>query len=821
MRNEQILNGKWELAAFDSGCGDWQRVESPYPLHAPVPGEVHPALESAGIIDDPFYGTNSEHLQWIEDKEWWYRRSFTLPSGFEKSRTYIEFEGLDTFAAVLLNGEVIGTTENMFIAHSFDVTGRIHHDAENVLEVRLSPTLAASKIDVNQYRYRYGAMRIGARKMQCSFGWDWTPRLIGAGIWRSVRVISYDRLSIGGVRVSSEVKGDSANVWLTTEIENSSGGSVDAVVSVAIAGNGSRETMDVTTTVPVGGKTIDAVLSVPNPKLWWPNGLGEQPMYRAIVSLLCDGAAVDVAEQPFALRKVEIRDRDESGNHAFIFVINDVPVFARGANWIPADHFPSRVTRDKYRELLLLARDAHFNMLRVWGGGIYEDDEFYNLCDEWGIMVWQDFMFSLAEYPESLNFSANVEREVRSVVRRLRNHPSIVMWCGNNECEIDMQPNEAWIGKRYFHEMIPSILDELDGTRPYLPSTPYGGSTANSPDVGTFHGGSWFGTAIGDVRYWRKLIEVENARFVAEFYAQGPPEIETIRRCIPEDKLLPVDGPVWEIHNPNNIYRQNLIGMTSQEALVKFTNDMMGDPQSAEDFATLAGVLQGEFVKAEIDRYRTRKFGTAGALFWMFDDTWPSVSYSLVDYYLRPKPAYYYARRAFAPVLMAFGPDNETVGAWVVNDTVQTISGTAWISTVTFGEADAEFKRVSFEAQPNASQRIWSGIPGDKPEEQVLIGKLEVDGQIISRCNYFFAPFRNINFPDTSLSVQRAYEDNCLILTITTNEYARCVHFEGLPDLARPDDNYFDMFPGESREVIVRRVTAEEAERITVCLVGL
>lgn len=815
------LNGAWQLAGFDYNNADWGNFDSPYPVWAEVPGEVHPALMQAGVIDDPFQGDNAEKVKWIEDKEWWYRRTFRLPQEFLRSQTYLEFDGLDTYASVYLNGEEIGQAENMFVPYRFDVTGKLKEDDENTVEVRFEPAVKVLErmgIDFKSYYLRYNPIRIGARKMQASFGWDWLPRLIGAGIWLDARVASYDQLSIRDIYVVPQImESGEAKVRVQIDVQSHVPHSVNAQLSLSIELNENKEKLEISRIIPTSGELIEAEIVLSDPKLWWPNGLGEHPLYTASVEILADGRMLDEKRQRFGIRTVDLVEQNEDSEPAFFFKINGVPVYAKGANWIPADGFPSRVIKDRYYNLLSLAKDANFNMLRAWGGAIYEKQEFYDFCDDLGIMVWQDFQFSLAEYPDKDWLANSVNTEAHSVIRQLRNHPSLVFWCGNNECEMDTRSNASWPGKRFFHEIIPEALRELDNTRPYWPSSPYGGDVAHSSDYGDYHGEPWFHSVKGekDIHDWRYYLDCDKGLFMTEFPTQGIPEIESLQRILPRDQIFPPDGPSWNMRSMNNVQRQERIGMTSREALVKMIDEMMGEPKDADELAYFSGVLQGEFLRWQIEYYRRHKFNIGGSLFWCFNDAWPAIGYSVVDYYLRPKPAYYYIRRAFSPVALVFDEHEDGAGAWVVNDTLEPVYGTAWIAMLSFG-SDPQWQEARFKVPPNGVDLIWTGLDPDDPNTQILIGSLEVDGETIYRSSFFFTVPRDLKLPSAEINVEKSYVDGegLLILQLISDQYVHSVKLVGLPDAARPDDNYFDLFPHEARIIEIRGINAFEAEGV-------
>ena len=538
MKNTISLNGEWRLAGFEENQGNWAAPESLLPEGAIqakgyVPGEVHVDLLRSGIIPDPYYALNANDVQWIEDKEWWYKRTFDVDEDFLQTKTFLVFDGLDTFATVYVNGQQVGEASNMFIPHRFDVTELVKL-GRNAVAVKFAPTAKiAERMDYSKYMGCFDTPRVNVRKMQCAFGWDWTHRFVGAGIWRDACLVSYDRVSIASIHVEPEIVGSYTNAWVTIEVDNYTTEDQDVAASIVVSLGEMSENIEVIDTVTPFGGVIEAVIRIEEPELWWPNGMGEPTLYTCMVGLQVGDEVQDAAEEKFGVRTLAIVEHNEKGDNVFTLLVNGEEVFCKGGNWVPADHFVSNVTAERYQELVKLAKDANFNMLRVWGGGIYEHPAFYEACDEMGIMIAQDFMFSCATYPEHDDFCREVAREAEIIIKQLRNHPSIVIWSGNNECEMGYPPDAQWSGKKLFHEVIPNVLRRLDHSRPYRPCCPFGGEVGNDPSVGDWHGGSWFSVYDGDPTKWRGVIEGEHGLFVSEFGTLGPPQAESLREFIP------------------------------------------------------------------------------------------------------------------------------------------------------------------------------------------------------------------------------------------------------------------------------------------------
>jgi beta-mannosidase len=443
MYSRLSLNGIWDLVGFEPDQGDWPSVELPYPVKADVPGTVLPALVKAGVVDEKLFIAHPQRFNWIDEKEWCYRRTFELPDGFERTRSYMELDGLGASARVMLNGKAIEKTADALVSNRFDVTGKLRAEGENMVEVRFAPPDRTSSQE----------MRHGHND---------------AGIRRGAEVVSCDKLSIRNVRIQNDVELHAAEAWISVEIENHIGEETDAFVTVVVARGESREKMDIRESIPADGGVVEAVVRILEPELWWPNGMGEQPIYVALVGLQADGEIQDVREERFGLRTVELLDN--AGGATFELLINGTPIKVSGADWSPASRFALQGSEDDYRDALIKARDDGYNLLRVRGDGVCEDDVFCRMCDELGIMVWQDLMSAR----DGRCAIEELRSEVTRIITALRNHPSIVLWCG---CE---EGKGEWL----FDEDIASIVRRQDGSRPYRSSIPEPEAVLNRPPIG-------------------------------------------------------------------------------------------------------------------------------------------------------------------------------------------------------------------------------------------------------------------------------------------------------------------------------------------------
>jgi len=802
------LDGVWYLRGFKPGEGEKKGAyKEDYKtdgwIKARVPGVVHLDLLENGLIPDPFYGLNEEKVRWVEEMEWWYRREFDLPEDIvNMDAVEIHFMGLDTFATIWLNGVKVGETDNMFIPWVFDVK-KLVKPGRNVIAIKFAPptkTLEEIKAREEKMKRVFLPPRAYGRKAQYSFGWDWAPRLPTSGIWRSVKLIAYNTARLGHI-AALPVKVTKEEADMRVEAEVYAIREVEARITFELSYGEERYDKVVQLRLEPGYNEVRTSIRVPKPKLWWPHGYGPQNLYQFKVKLEGEGELLDEKSTRVGIRSIElVQEPDEEGK-SFIFKINGVPIFCKGANWIPADSFLPRVTREKYEALLNMVVEANMNMLRVWGGGIYEDDVFYDLCDEKGIMIWHDFMFACAAYPEKSWFIENVKREVEEVVKRLRNHPSIVLWCGDNECEW------AESGRVISHRIIPDICARLDPTRPYWPSSPYGGKDPNSPHEGDRH--SW------DV--WHGWLDYDGythdpARFVSEFGIQSPPDMETIEAfTAPEDRWF--FSKVMEYHNKQPHGNERIFWYLIMHYRI---------PRDLEELVYWAQVNQGEGLKTGIEHWRRRKFRTSGCLIWQLNDCWPVVSWSLIDYYLRPKASYYIVKRAFSPILVSLVKEGESVSVYIVSDKLVDMNGKLEFMVQDVNGNIFYREAIDVKVPANSSIRVMSKDLKDLPisdrTTQYLLARLLVGDKVVSENVLFLERVKHLKLPKPNIKAEVKKVDPKglrFLVRIRTDKYAKAVKLKLMGIKAKFSDNYFDLLPNTVKGVIVEveEPTSEEEIR--------
>ncbi len=803
------LNGRWRLGWCEPGEGERRGWPEQGPsgarlVEASVPGDVHLDLLEAGFIEEPLYGLNARDCGWMEDKDWWYGRHFHVAAEQLGSRSELKFGGLDCTADIWLNGKHVACTDNAHIPHTVDVTDEVA-PGDNLLVVRVDAGVRAKQErETAKYTMHTAAEdspRIWVRKPQFTFSWDWAPRLLTCGIWRSVELNSYAEAALRDICLRTNLQDDgTARVQVIAEVEVFSGQGLEVEVTVALSLEATHA-LTLSADPEQGAALVEGELIVEEPKLWWPAALGEPALYDVHATLRHEGGLLDQTRFRYGLREIELIQEPLPGDEgeSFTIAVNGEQVFCKGANWVPGDSIIARVTPAKYRALVGAASEANFTMLRVWGGGVYEDDAFYDLCDEHGILVWQDFMYACAYYPDDdPAFLAESEREARAAVRRLRNHPCIALWCGNNENQwIHYQRQQQGkaadrcYGMRIYEEVQPRVCQELDPTRPYWPSSPYGGEDPASQLEGNRHG--WFVSILAptlDERTDYSLYERDRAKFMTEFGVLAPPGMDSLRRYLPCDEQQR-GSDAWEYHN--NRFEQG----TNQEALKRYWRP--AEHLSLDDYVRFSQVIQAEALKFSLEHWRRRKFLTSGSLFWMYSDCWGEVGWTVIDYYLNRKPSYWAVKRAFAPVLVSFAPGDGSMRPCLVNDTAEAVDAKltyGWVNVRT-GAVDMESRCVHI-GRSAASEVATLPLPAGDRNAWMAYGRLERDGAVLSRNRRFLAGF---NFNRLDLPVAHvATELSDGEIALRTDHFAWQVHLDAPRGVAL-EDNDFDMLPGEHRSL--------------------
>jgi len=790
-----LLNGEWTFGEAPPG---WRPGTEPGPsewLPAAVPGCVHTDLMAAGRIPDPFLRLNARDVAWVAEKDWLYVREFEVDETLlSADAVELVCEGLDTFATIALNEREIARTENAFIGHVFDVKDALR-PGRNVLAVRFeSSDRICAEREARSGKLPGGA-RVYARKPQYATGWDWGPVLPTCGVWRGVFLRGFDTARIESVHAPADLVGALGRVGLSVELRRTNGAPL--TVNAALSRDG-RNVASVE--VRHVGDRAEAALEVPRPDLWWPAGCGDQGLYDLAVRVRDHERELDRRELRIGFRTCELERRPDDEGESFIFKVNGRRIFCKGANWIPADSFLPRVTAETYRRLLEAAVEGHMNMIRVWGGGVYEPDVFYDVCDELGLLVWQDFMYACSDYPDEDWFRRQAAAEARAVVARLRNHPCIALYCGNNENqwmhEMGDGP-ETSSGDTIYTDILPDACRELDPARPYWPGSPYGGPGANSEAHGDCHDWDVWHGSVEPKQYLEK-----RPRFVSEFGFQGFPTMDTLV-AFAEPGDLSLKSEVMAHH-------QRCPGGT--EKIEQAVRQFLGEPRDFDEAVLFSQMMQAEALRIGIEHWRRHKWHTAGALVWQLNDCWPAISWALVDSGLRPKPAYYAVRRAFAPVVLTAHAEGENVVITGINDTEQGVSGTLDIELFDL-LGEAQLVRTAAVSVPADGVAVLCSVPADcvpglDPSRHFLWATFYGGMHQLSAAHLFSDP-KDLaaSEPGVQLELEADPFDFELTLRVTATAFAKGVWLSVPGEEVRFSDNAFDLAPYMSREV---RVTVGE-----------
>jgi beta-mannosidase len=802
-------------------------------MPAVVPGCVHTDLLRDGKIPDPFYGTNEKALQWIEKTDWEYRSTFVADAALpRRERVEIVLPGLDTYAEVSINGARVLSADNMFRSWRADLKPHLAAGTNTVVVHFRSPIAVVRPI-YDRLGYTLPAVNDQApemvsmftRKAPYHYGWDWGPRFVTSGIWRPATIEAWDAARLDDVQVH-QLSLDDAHARLEVAAVVVAAHAGRARIGVALVGGVSLGMVDAD--LAKGRNEIKLGVVIDKPERWWPNGLGPQRLYALETSLFSGspvgpltpprrGTTRDVAPPTLlgrrvtriGLRTLEVVSQHDAGGKSLFIKVNGAPVFMKGANWIPSDSFLDRETPERLQTLLQAAATANMNMVRVWGGGVYESDRFYELCDELGLLVWQDFMFACSMYPGDAAFIENVRQEAIENVRRLRNHPSLALWAGNNEVEAAWQqwgwPWKFHLGKaaqqtiwndykHLFHEVLPRVVAAEDPGRFYTRSTP----SANEDGVPPNKLG-W-----GDMHYWgvwHAAAPYEDyaanvSRFMSEYGFQSFPTVDSVARYAP-----PSD---WNIDSPVMLSHQR---HPRGNALVRTYMDR--DFRVPKDFGTflyLSQVSQATVIQFGAEAHRRRMPYNMGSLYWQLDDCWPVASWSSIDYFGRWKALQYAARRFFAPVLVSPVDDSGTMRVFLVSDRRDDLNARLTVRLVDFegrerwhSERDLTVKALTSEPQFSARKRDL--LKGLDPSGVVLSAELRVGTNLVGRSLFYFMKTRDLALPAPEVTFAVEPHGASATVRVTARRLARAVWLSTPGGEGSFSDNFFDLLPGETAAV--------------------
>ena len=835
------LNGTWQLTYAEGRPRTLaqQFLADAVPgrefMTTDVPEPLHAALERAGLIEEPEVGMNTLSCRWVEECAWVYRRRFEFPKPVDGRRSYLRFACLDMDTTVYLNGDRVGSHQNAHRPACFDVTDSLRAGSNLIVVVVDSGRDRIANLPRDTTRNRLVEVTKSAwlRRPQYQAGWDWNPHLFSLGILGSVELVSSDMPLVDDVGVVAEVSEDLAEARVRVRLRLLGGpaeqdvqvsaflreaGAKPVAEATATAREGAAASLGATAregaaaslgaTVGMDGGEIELLFTVDRPELWWPWELGEQHLYELELTLETAGDTERITRR-FGARRVELRREDDGvGGSTFHVVVNGIPVFCKGANWVPPSLFPSAVADDRHRELVHLARQSNMNMLRVWGGGTWMPEAALAACDELGIMVWHDFLFACADYAGTNDeFLSEVKQEVRWGVRSVGMHPSLVVWCGNNEVE-QTKPDRGEKGTDFhtlFLDTLPRIVSEEAPDTPYWPASPHSkrGVHPNNPHQGDQHPwfvtlGSFNSVQVDGVPEDYRLYRLHDDRFPNEGGVLGSSPVPTLRSFVNKDG--------WRLRSPVMDHHDNFVSIRTSPAghgpghSFEVIEYWLGrDPlsMSVEEHATASMLLHARGLEEYIRNFRRRKFLTGAAIYWMFNDSWLSThGWPTFASDLRKKLAFHPVRRAFAPVSVVVAEDGDRVGVWGTNDLLEGWTGRLRYGLVSCGGSFEIDESLDVELPPNASTLIasfsrdrWTSVG-----EAAYVGfatLTRTTGATMAQATLMLPLLKEMAFEAPTIDATLSGEE--LVLTADRFAWGVCLDLDGERELA---DNCVDLLPG-------------------------
>ena len=823
--SSQNLDGGWRFRLLQGDAQAPKHHDATRWHAADVPGTVQTDLMAAKLLPDPFYRDNEARVQWVGLSDWQYETRFTVDAA-TLARDHVElvFDGLDTFADVYLNGQKLASADNMFRRWRVPVKTALHAGS-NTLEVRLYspikrvlPWLLKQPYALpGEFDSAFGDEPKGkqtanyVRKAAYQYGWDWGPRIVTEGIWQPVHLDSWNSLRVDGFHVQQNYVGAEA-AHVTAQFEVLADASKTVHVSVDAVGPDGQVAAHVEqdVTVDPGSNTVSLPLRIASPKRWYPAGYGAQDMYTFKASMRDGSHELYSVQRATGLRSIELRREKDAWGKSFAFVINGIPVFAKGADMIPFDSFPPRATDVQMARVLQSARDANMNAVRIWGGGYYMPDAFYEMTDRLGLMVWQDFMFGGAIPPSDVAFVDNTRQEAIEQVKRLRDHPSIVLWCGNNEVQTgwdgwgDRLALKKAISGDEREKLVTGMVNLFSNTlrnvvTQYDPSVPY---WASSPS--TDYDGPANVLYDGDYHYWnvwsgeaKPVTEYLNVtpRFQSEYGLQSFPEMRTIRAFAEAGDLQP-ESPVMRAH-------QKFDSGNGNKRLLLYITRSYGEPKDFESFVYLSQVMQAEGIQLAAEHLRASRPQAMGSMYWQLNDVWPGASWSSIDYFGRWKALQFHARRFYAPLLIAALRNNGTTTVSLVSDSTTPTTLHWRLRTMDFSGKVLSEHETAAALPPLSSTKVATYtdaqlLNGADPHATFAVFELTDGDKVVSRNLVFFDEAKTLALPAPQIHTSLTAAGDGYALTVSSDKLAREVWIS-FGDLdADVSDNAFDLLPGQS-----------------------
>lgn len=799
------LNGSWKMK--EKGMSEW--------IDAVVPGSVMNDLLQNNLIEDPFYRDNEDQAYAIASKDYVYVRDFFVTDELlNNDKVILRCDGLDTITEILINGQSVANTDNMHRIYEFDVKRYLTKGKNEITVLLFSPIKYIKEKQSQVYLGGVGDAVEGyphIRKGHSMFGWDWGPKIPDLGIWRNISLIGYSDARIDEVYVTQHHAENEVQLDVRVRLEKVHDNTTKLEVKV-ISPNGGVESREVTTNLT----EESAHFTVTNPELWWPNGYGNQSLYKVEVTATVGDIKVDSKELTIGLRTIKVRHEPDEWGKSFEFIVNGTAIFAMGANYIPEDNILARNSKEKTERLIQDCIEANFNIIRVWGGGIYPEDYFFDLCDRYGLVVWQDFMYACSEYDLTDEFKETITQETIDNIKRIRHHASLGIWCGNNEVE------EAWVHWGYpklpkhrtdyikiFEVLIPEIVKEHDPQTFYWPSSPSSGGGFDRPRDPN----------EGDVHYWevwhglKPFTEYRkfHFRFCSEFGFQSFPSMKTIESfTLPEDRNI--FSYVMEKHQKNGAANGKILFYLSENFLY---------PKDFNSLLYTSQLLQAEAIKYGVEHWRRNRGRSMGSIYWQLNDCWPVASWSSIDSFGRWKALHYFAKKFYAPVLLSIAEEGTTAEIHLTNETREPIQA-----------------RIEWKLRKNTSEVIKEGIiearidalsakqcetldfanvltDNNKIRETYVEAKLFIGNEEISTTTVLFTKPKHFTFLNPKVEVEVAEEDDKFIISLQSQVFAKYIELDLKQADCKFSDNYFDLSAGEKRQIIIQKDSLSEMLELT------
>ena len=774
------LTENWQFKGIDTL--DWKP--------AIVPGNVFTDLLSHKIIEDPFIKNKEEKVQWVSNRSWEYKTTFTLSEAIlTKEHIELHFEGLDNYAKIYINGNYQLDTDNAFRKYTISLK-ELPLKESNELRIVFQKTKSfenSAKLN-SKYKLPEGN-RIYTRKAQFQYGWDWGPKLNNSGIWKAVSIKAWDALKFENIFIKQQkINKEKANLSVEITIESPSNKNVNLFTRI------NREIISSNISLKKGKHTYQIPVEIVNPKLWWTHNLGKPYLYTFNFQLISDGKIKDEKSIKKGIRTIKLITKKDTIGESFYFELNGKPVYMKGANYIPQNSFQNKVTNTHYEKLLSDVVDSNMNILRVWGGGIYENDIFYDLCDEKGILIWQDFMFACAMYPGDIEFLANIQEEAIHQVKRVRNHASIALWCGNNENSegwkrwgwqndrTEKEKKEIWNDYlAVFDTILPNAVAEFSETDYWETSPKYGRGNPKYKTEGDAH--DWWVWHDG---YPFEHFENNVPRFMSEFGFQSFPSFETMK-YINQTEETTLMTASWKSHQKHDRGLQLIFDYMERDYKV---------PMQDDDYIYVSQLVQAKGIIMGIEAHRRAKPYNMGTLYWQLNDCWPAISWSSIDYFGNWKALQYKAKNTFENVLISSAIKNDSVKTFVVNDTFKTLNGDLKLRVIDFQGKEIWSDSKEINVLENSSQQFYS-LPLDKFDTKNTMLIIEFQNE---KSYFYFTTPKDLNLPKGEVQRSITRDKNRFSITLKSAVLQKDV-FLFTNVKGHFSDNFFDLLPNETTRI--------------------